>query len=296
MRTPHLSFLSLLRSTLLGMMAMISSFSIAAEPPAPVPLPWPTPTQIVKLWPGDAPRLVTPAKSEEIVNERIRNVSVPELWIYQPEKKSDQKRTAMLICAGGGYSHLAMGLHVGNVVKLFHEQGVVVIALKYRTRYGANAVAEDAMADCARAIRFIRQQGDAWGINRVGFQGYSAGANIGLNLLGHFDEGDPQSTDPVERFSSRPDFMALMCPWPNGKPISHYAVKKNPPPVFIASAEDDRTAPTSFALEIAEAVKKQGGTVQLFVVPTGGHAAFHYGVEKGPGAKWPDALLPMLNK
>ena len=296
MRTPHLSFLSLLRSTLLGMMAMISSFSIAAEPPAPAPLPWPTPTQIVKLWPGDAPGLVTPAKSEEIVNERIRNVSVPELWIYEPQKKSDQKRTAMLICPGGGYSHLAMGLHAGNVVKLFHDQDVVVIALKYRTRDGANSVAEDAMADCARAVRLIRQQNESWGISRVGVQGYSAGANIGLNLLGNFDDGNPQSTDLVERFSSRPDFMALMCPWPNGKPISHYTVKKNPPPVFIATAEDDRTAPTSFALEIAEAVKKQGGTVQMFVVPSGGHAAFHYSVEQGPGAKWPAALKPLLTK
>jgi endo-1,4-beta-xylanase len=188
-----------------------------------------------------------------------------------------------------------MGLHVGNVVKWFNDQGIVVFGLKYRTKYGANAVADDAVADCARAVRLIRQQSEAWGIKRLGVQGYSAGGNIGLNLLGRFDAGNAQSADPVERFSSRPDFIALMCPWPNGKPIHQYPVNPTPPPVFIASA-DDKTATTAFALEIAEAVRKQGGSVQMFVVPTGGHSAFHYGVAKGPGAQWPSALLSMLNK
>lgn len=262
---------------------------------AQTPLPWPEPTRVLRLWPGDAPGLVAPAKAEEIVNERIRNVSVPELWAYLPEKAGNN-RPAILICPGGGYSHLAMGLHVGNVVKLFHEQGVVVFGLKYRTRYGANSVADDAVADCARAVRMIRHRADEWGITRVGVQGYSAGGNIGLNLLGSFDAGNPQSPDPVERFSSRPDFIALMCPWPNGKTIASYAMKPNPPPVFIASAEDDKTAPTAFARDIAEAVKKQGGSVRMFIVPSGGHGAFHYGIGDGPGTKWPNALLPMIRE
>lgn len=258
-------------------------------------LPWPKPSQVLRLWPGDAPGLVSPAKPEEIVNERIRNVSVPELWAYLPEKPGT-KRTAILICPGGGYSHLAMGLHVGNVVKLFHEQGIVVFGLKYRTRYGANSVADDAVADCARAVRLIRQQASAWGIDRVGVQGYSAGGNIGIKLLGCFDEGNARAADPVERFSSRPDFMALMCPWPDGKTIGSYPVKQNPPPVFIASAEDDKTAPTAFAMEINKSVEQKGGSVRMFVVPHGGHSAFHYGVGDGPGTRWPEALLSMLKE
>jgi endo-1,4-beta-xylanase len=283
----------------LGLMGFLLVVSSRAEEPKPTPaarsLPWPTPSKVLRLWPGDAPGLVAPAKAEEIVNERIRNVSVPELWVYLPEHQ-EQKRAALLICPGGGYGHLAMGLHVGNVVKLLNDQGVVVLGLKYRTKYGANSVADDAVADCARAVRIIRQQADSWGIDpsRVGVQGYSAGGNIGLNLLGRYDMGDAQAADPVQHFSSRPDFMALMCPWPNGKPIANYLVNKNPPPVFIATAEDDTTAPTAFAMQIAEVVKNQGGKVQMFVVPTGGHGAFHYGASNGPGAKWPEAFKPML--
>ncbi|MCX7048928.1 MAG: alpha/beta hydrolase [Candidatus Sumerlaeota bacterium] len=258
-------------------------------------LPWPAPSQVLRLWPGDAPGLVASPNTESIVNERIRNVSVPELWVYLPPKP-ERNRVAFMICPGGGYSHLAMGLHIGNVVKLFGDQGVVVFGLKYRTRYGANNAASDATTDCARAVRIIRQHADEWGINpaRVGVQGYSAGGNICLNLLGSFDAGNPGASDPVEKYSCRPDFMALMCPWPNGKPATAYPVLKNPPPVFIASAQDDKTAPTSFALQIADAVKRQGGEVQLFIVPTGGHGAFHIGAGNGPGTKWPDAFKPML--
>ena len=284
-------------SALKGFMRLLLALSslapIAVE--SATAMPWPQPGQVLRLWPGDAPGLVAPVKAEEIVNKRIRNVSVPELWAYLSDKP-DPKGTALLICPGGGYSHLAIGLHVGNVVKLFNDRGIAVFGLKYRTKYGDNPVADDAVADCARAVRLIRQQSVAWGIKRVGVQGYSAGGNIGLNLLGHFDAGNAQSVDPVERFPSRPDFMALMCPWPNGKPIHHYPVNPNPPPVFIASAEDDKTAPTTFALEIAEAVKKQGGTVQMFIVPKGGHAAFHYGAVDGPGSQWPAAFLPMLDQ
>ncbi len=270
---------------------IVASPKVLAEPT----LPWPQPTQVLRLWEGDAPGLVTPAKAEEIVNQRIRNVSVPELWAYLPEKR-DRKRTAILICPGGGYVHHAMGLHVGNVVQLFQDQEIVVFGLKYRTRYGANQVEDDAVADCARAVRMIRKNAETWGIDRIGVQGYSAGGNVALNLLGRFDQGQADAVDPVERFSSRPDFVALMCPWANGKPITSYPLKPNLPPVFIASAEDDNTAPLAFAEEIAAAVKQQGGEVKMFVVPDGGHSAFHYGVSKGDGAKWPEALLKMIRK
>lgn len=254
---------------------------------------WPEPDQIVRLWPGDAPGLVPSTNVECIVNHRFKNVSVPELWVYRPQKE-ERNRAALMICPGGGYGILAMGLHVGNVVGMFNGQGVVVLALKYRTRYGTNNVAEDAVMDAKRGVRLIRHHAVEWGVDpaRVGVQGYSAGANVCLNLLCRYDEGDPGAADPVEKQASRPDFVALMCPWPAGKAISAYTVQTNPPPVFIASAEDDKTATTAFAREIGDEVKRQGGRVEFFIVPTGGHGAFHYGVSTGPGGKWPEVFNP----
>ncbi len=258
----------------------------------------PQPDVTLRLWPGDAPGLVLP-QPKETSDERLslKSVSVPELWVYLP-KHPEPHRPALMICPGGGFGHLAMGLHVRNVVDLFNDKGVVIIGLKYRTKYGKNDPAKDSLADCIQALRLIRSHANEWGIDpkRVGVQGYSAGGTVCMNLLGNFDTGNPSSTDPLARESSRPDFVALMCPWPYQKAATAFPMKANPPPVFIASAEDDKIAPTSFALEIAEALKKQGGTVTKFIVPTGGHGAFHVGVSTGPGQAWPQSFLPLIPK
>jgi acetyl esterase/lipase len=259
------------------------------------PLAKPKPNAVIRLWPGDAPNLVAGGKPESIVNERYRDVSVPQLFVYLPSKEK-ANGTALIICAGGGYNHLAMCLHVDNVVQVLNDHGIAVFGLKYRTRYGDNDVVADALADGKRAMRIVRSRAQECGVdpNRVGVQGYSAGGNLCLNLAGRFDNGDPHAADAIERLSSRPDFVVLMCPWPNKRTIDDFPLHKNSPPTFIANARDDKTAPVTFATAIDERLQKLGVKEHLFVVETGGHGAFHYGVVEGPGAKWPEVLLPWL--
>jgi len=216
----------------------------------------PTPNEVIRLWPGDAPNLVPGGRSETVVNERYRNVSLPQLFVYLPP--NDKARgTALIICAGGGYRHLGMCIHVENIVKLFNDQGIAVFGLKYRTKYGDNDVIEDALADGKRAVRIVRSRAAEWGIDpkRIGVQGYSAGGNLCLNLASRYDQGDPGSDDPLERLSSRPDFVVLMCPWPYTQKLDDFPFDKNSPPTFIASAKDDTTAPNSFAVAIDERLK-----------------------------------------
>lgn len=255
----------------------------------------PPPSLTLDLYPGDAPGLVAGGKAETFLNERFQNVSKPQMSVWLPEK-GKSNGTALIICAGGGYHHLAMGLHVENVAELLTHNGIAVIGLKYRTRYGANDVVEDALADGKRAVRLTRSHATAWRIDpgRVGVQGYSAGANLCLNLAGRFDSGNPASADLVERLSSRPDFVVLMCPWPNSKTIVDYPLRKNTPPVFIAHARDDSTAPFGFAVAIQDKLKELGIANKLHAVDTGGHSAFHYRDAKDTGHGWPDVLLPWL--
>ena len=136
----------------------------------------PEPTEVIRLWPGDAPGLVRGGKSESFENERYRNVSLPQLFVYLPAHQK-ARGTALIIAPGGGYAHLAMCLHVENVVKLLNDRGIAVFGLKYRTLYGNNNVAEDALADGERAVRIVRSRAAQWGIDprRIGIQGYSAG-------------------------------------------------------------------------------------------------------------------------
>lgn len=98
------------------------------------------------------------------------------------------------------------------------------------------------------------------------------------------------------RFSSRPDFVALICPCPNGKKTESYPLQKHSPPTFIANAKDGNTAPVAFDLAIDQKFKELGVVEELFLVETGGQMAFHHSVSQGPGAKWPEALSPWLKK
>lgn len=258
----------------------------------------PEPTAIIPLWPQGVPNLVAGGKAETFLNERYGNVSVPQLHVYlpPPDKASG---TALIVCAGGGYGHLAMCLHVENVVQLLNDRGIAVIGLKYRTRYSdRNDVVADALADGQRAVRIVRSRAAEWGVSgdRIGVQGYSAGGNLCLNLAGRFDAGDPQAADPVQRFSCRPDFCVLMCPWPNKQPLDAFPLREDSPPTFLASARDDKTAPFSFAQGIDDKLKGLGVKTQLFAVDSGGHSAFHYGMVDGLGGQWPEALLGWLDE
>ena len=263
----------------------------------PADLVKPKPSEIVPLWPGDPPGLLANARPETFVKEGFGNVSVPQLLVYLPPQEK-RNGISLIICAGGGYSFVGMGAHVENVVRTLNDQGITVFGLKYRTNYGKNNVEADALADGKRAVRLVRSRAAQWNIapDRVGIQGYSAGANLCLNLISHFDGGDAKATDKVERFSSRPDFCALMSCWPFGKTIDYFPLARNVPPTWIASARNDTIAPFAFSQAIADKLKALGVIHEIFAVETNGHAAFHYGKVKGPGGHWPEPFFAWLRK
>lgn len=257
----------------------------------------PEPAAVLPVWPAAPPGLVAGGKPEAIVKERYQNVSVPQLFVYLPPK-AKACGTALVVCPGGGYTHLNMCSSVENVAQMLNDRGIALFGLKYRTRYGTNDVVADALADAKRAVRIVRSRAAEWHVDpqRVGVQGYSAGGNLCLNLAGRFDAGDPKAADPLERLSSRPDFCVLMCPWPNKTKLEDFPLLASTPPCWVASARDDNTAPFAFAGGIVERLKGLGVEHEFFAVDTGGHGAFQFALSPSPGAQWPDPLLRWLQK
>ena len=225
----------------------------------------------------------------------IAQVTVPEMVVHLP-KKEEATGMAVIVCPGGAYREVGAFDDGMGAVPYFVPKGVAVIVLKHRTRPPSEDVVNDALADAKRAVRLVRHHSSEWNIDpkKIGMIGSSAGSHLILNLGTHWDLGDRDAADEVERESCRPDFMALLCPWPNHQPVGDFPITKETPPMFIASAKDDTVAPIEFSKEIVKASEKNGVAVELWELNEGGHSAFEQ--KLNPAYQWPERLLGWLKK
>jgi endo-1,4-beta-xylanase len=250
---------------------------------------------VLNIWPGDPPGAIADPPAETLDdNGSVGNVTTPQIAVHLPPA-GKATGLAMLVCPGGSYRVVGRYATGAGAVDRFVPQGVAVIVVKYRTRPPSTDVFADALADATRAMRLVRLHADEWHIdpNRIGMLGGSAGGHLALNTAAHGDAGDPQAADPVDRQSSRPDFVALLCPWPGGQTVEAFPIDSDMPPVFAASAIDDPVAPTQFARDVVAACEAANVPARLWTVERGGHRAFSEGV-RGPGAQWGDELVAWL--
>lgn len=253
---------------------------------------------LMDLWDDSPTRFTAAPTDRDDGTGRIVNVNIPGMIVYLPpaSQRPSGGAPAIIACMGGAYTHLTRLVGADHTVEAFVPKGIAIISLKYRLKPPSVDVASDALEDGNRAVRLVRFHAREWGIdaNKVGMLGWSAGANLILNQATHIDAGNAQSSDPVERESSRPDFVVMLSPWPNARPITDYPATKDVPPAFIGSARDDQAAPFTFAESIVAEWKAAGGAVEFMPVPTGGHGAFEIGT--GKAGEWPTTFLPWFEK
>ena len=268
----------------------------AGDGPAHVPPPA-TGYVEMKLYDGDPPNLLRNAPAEQVSsNGTITNVSVPTIRRY-PMDEGKSTGAAFVVFPGGGYTGLDFETHATALAKRLGPLGFAVFGLKYRVGGGSSNVERDALLDANRAIRLVRSHAAEWGIaeDRIGVISYSAGSDLDMRLVaGGSDAGKPTATDPVERKSSRPDFVASMCTWAHGGTTSPYKFTADTPPVYLCHAQDDTTAPIAVANQIDQQLQALHVLEHLEVYPKGGHSAFHVGDPNAPGRDWPDKYLPWL--
>src|SRR5262245_3648135 len=150
------------------------------------------------LWPEKAPGALGTTEND-----------IPTLTVYRPAE-GKVTGSAMVICPGGGYGGLAQ--HEGKDYALWlAEHGVTGFVLKYRL--GSHGYRHPRMLqDAARAVRTVRARAAKWGVDpkRVGIMGSSAGGHLASTLVKHFEAGDPNAQDEIEKQSSRPD-LGILC-------------------------------------------------------------------------------------
>lgn len=104
---------------------------------------------------------------------------------------------------GGGFRGGSKKSLNGRTLDELLEAGISVAAIEYR--FISHKRLPAAHFDCRRALQFLRSKADAWNFDkkRFGAFGGSAGAQLSMWLAFHDEMAKPESTDPIERESSR---------------------------------------------------------------------------------------------
>jgi acetyl esterase/lipase len=244
--------------TCIGLFLMSSA--LCAQTPSNQPAAQP-------LWPNGAPG----AKGTQPLD-------VPSYQFY-PAPADKATGAAIVVCPGGGYRNLAA--HEGHDIAVWlNNLGVTAFVLKYRL--GPNYQHPAMMHDVQRAIRTVRAKAAEFKVdaNRIGVMGFSAGGHLASTAATHFDAGNAQAADPIDRVSSRPD-VAILC-YPvitMTEGFTHAGSRKNllgenpdpalvwlmsnekqvtpqTPPTFIFHTVDDQAVPIENAMLFAEALRK----------------------------------------
>jgi len=217
---------------------------------------------VVPLWVNGAPGFESRRdEPEQVINDRQTNIHNPTLTVFlpPPEKATG---AAVVIAPGGGHAHLA-DVHEGyRVAEVFAEQGVAAFVLKYRlardrAQGGKSPYTVDghALTDVQRALQLVRARASEWKLNpgAIGVLGFSAGGELAMLAGTRFVEAQPAATDPIERQSSRPDFVGLMYPGRTDRP--DIALSGPLPPFFIGVGTSDPfvDAITPFFLRLRQA-------------------------------------------
>lgn len=225
--------------------------------------------QTINLWPDGAP------------TDNGNKQDTATVTVYLPEAKTATGR-CVVICPGGGYTHLASGHEGHDWAPFFLNQGIAAVVLKYRLPYGNKEVPA---SDAEEAIRLVRRNASAWGINPqdVGIMGSSAGGHLASTVATH------------AKSDALPDFQILFYPVITMLPdITHMGshdallgskaskkdertysndmqVSRTTPRAFIVLSDDDRVVLPVNGVNYYIELYRHDVPAVLHIYPTGGH-------------------------
>lgn len=257
----------------------------------------------IRLWQGDAPQARGSACTD-----------IPTLTIFDPQR-GHANGSAVVVFPGGGYQGLAGNLEGRQVADWFTVRGFRAFVLSYRLSSNGYLLPVP-LIDARRAIQTVRARARDYQIDpaRIVVIGFSAGGHLAALAGTQFVPGKADAEDPIERVSSRPDYLVLGYPWIGAisSDTSHLSycklynvmdrcealrtayspelfVTKETPPAFLFHTVNDETVPVEQGLRFFEALIKAGVPAEAHIFARGAHGS---GLGRGDAAldQWPNLL------
>jgi acetyl esterase/lipase len=278
--------------------------------------------QEIPLWKQIPGAILAVDYKEETVYDKdgvingLSKVFQPTLTIFLADSKT-ANGTSVIICPGGGYSHLAINKEGYKIAKWFNSLGISAFVLKYRMPSDITMKDKSIgpLQDAQEALRIVRRNAEKWKLdpNKIGIMGFSAGGHLAATLSTQFAE---KVYTPIDNTSARPDFSILIYPvismqdgiTHNGSKenllgknasaemINNYSNEKKvdsfTPKTFLAHATDDKVVPVENSINYYLALKQHNIPVEMHVYENGGHG-FGLGVQE-TNINWPKACEKWL--
>jgi acetyl esterase/lipase len=274
--------------------------------------------QTIRLWPGTPPGDKTPGVGTSPTPTSEPCADAPALTIFGP-RQGTGNGSAVIIFPGGAYLHLAGDLEGREVADWFTARGFHAFILSYRLSSNGYLLPVP-LIDARRAIQTVRARATDYHIspNRIVVIGFSAGGHLAALAGTQFVPGSPDADDPIDRASSRPDYLVLGYPWldaitrdptflsyckefnltgNNADQCDSLRAKYDPilfvtkdtPPAFIYQTFADKTVSPAATIDFYQALLKAGVPSELHVFVNGAHGS---GLGKGDPAldQWPNLL------
>jgi acetyl esterase/lipase len=265
----------------------------------------PADPEVRLLWPDGAPGAVGGDDADK-----------PSLTIYLPPA-AKATEMGVVICPGGGYQMLAIDHEGRQIAQWLNSIGIAAFILKYR--HGPRYRHPAPLTDVKRAMRVVRFGAERFRVapDAIGIWGFSAGGHLASTLGTHFDGGDANASDPIDRASCRPDFLILAYPvisfttefthqgsrrnllGENPGPdlveqlSNEKQVTKDTPPTFLFHTDEDDGVASENSVLFYLALRKAGVPAELHIYQHGKH-----GVGLAPTdqvlSSWSDRLADWL--
>ena len=237
-------------------------------------------SQVLPLYPPGHPTLqgqnekeiLTPPNAKPGQYFNIKNVHNPIIEVFLPPKEK-ATGTMMIVAPGGGHRELGWPNEGTQIAQWLNERGVAAAVLKYRLAFTPGykyTVEGEALQDTQRAFRLVRANAKEWGLDtkRVGILGFSAGGALAALIHMRNDKGKPDATDPIERESCIPNFVALV--YAGWAPME-FKIPAGAGPAFLTSAGLDDAFHAKQTVEYYNLLFDAKVPVELHIYGHGGH-------------------------